>query len=359
MTDYKHTQYRQRIIDEAAHWLTCMQDPEHTEHERTAFAQWLRASKVHVEEYLQVATLWGDCVALGPDPDIEDIIRSATRVQGDENVVELFANLSSETDRKFEHRSSAVTARLWFKFAVAASILMAVIMLTWFVPPSSTIYQTGAGELASHSLEDGSTVALNARTRLEVSFNGDYRDITITQGEALFSVSKDPGRPFRVRTNQMVVQAIGTQFNVRRRHKNMAVTVVEGVVQVNHDSEPSNVVKDPEHEFQSVVLTEGQQATVNFQSRAISVADVNTEAATAWQDRRLIFESSSLSDVVEDFNLFNDVKMVIVHSELNELRITGSFEAGNWQSFIKYLEAVNVADVSVDNDKQRVLIKKP
>ena len=60
-------------------------------------------------------------------------------------------------------------------------------------------------------------VHLNTRSRVEVNFTGAARDIRLLEGEALFTVARDPARPFTVYAGTNIIQAVGTQFNVLRR----------------------------------------------------------------------------------------------------------------------------------------------
>ncbi len=56
-----------QIMDEASGWFVLMREPSVLVEDQEAFAQWLRASPVHVGAYLEIARLWGDAAHLGPD----------------------------------------------------------------------------------------------------------------------------------------------------------------------------------------------------------------------------------------------------------------------------------------------------
>lgn len=65
-------------------------------------------------------------------------------------------------------------------------------------------------------LNDGSIVYLNTRSRVEEQFSRQARNVRLLEGEAMFSVEHDRARPFRMISDDTVIQAIGTQFNVYR-----------------------------------------------------------------------------------------------------------------------------------------------
>lgn len=64
------------------------------------------------------------------------------------------------------------------------------------------------------------------------------RLLELDRGEALFRVARDAARPFQVRIDDRVIEALGTQFNVYRRADDVLLTVVEGRVSVMSRSHP-------------------------------------------------------------------------------------------------------------------------
>src|SRR5687767_11767497 len=85
--------------------------------------------------------------------------------------------------------------------------------------------------------EDGSVVYLNAQSRLRIAYSDRRREVKLLDGEALFIVEKDSKRPFNVIAGATLVQAVGAQFNVRRRDRLILVSVVEGKVRVEGDGD--------------------------------------------------------------------------------------------------------------------------
>ena len=75
-------------------------------------------------------------------------------------------------------------------------------------------------------------MSLNTHSRVAVRLGAHAREVRLLRGEALFHVAHDPSRPFLVSTDDAVVQAVGTQFDVYRRDDGTVVAVLEGRVNV-------------------------------------------------------------------------------------------------------------------------------
>src|SRR5260221_5540279 len=93
-------------------------------------------------------------------------------------------------------------------------------------------YSTDVGERRSLTLDDGSTVDLNARSKVRIEFSKAERRVDLIEGQALFQVAKNMDRPFIVKSGEATVRAVGTQFDVDRKATGTTVTVLEGRVVV-------------------------------------------------------------------------------------------------------------------------------
>jgi transmembrane sensor len=104
-----------------------------------------------------------------------------------------------------------------------------------------------------------------------------------------------------------------------------------------------------------VRITRGQRAHLDSQSGTVAVALANLEADTAWRERRLVFDSSPLSAAVEEFNLYNDMRLVISGDALGAVEVSGSFYANDPRSFALFLEEAKLAALNVQSDGTIVL----
>jgi transmembrane sensor len=76
-------------------------------------------------------------------------------------------------------------------------------------------YSSGPEKRKAIQLPDGSSVLLNAHTviRLAKGFNSDNRDVVL-EGEAIFEVHAEAGKPFVIHTKQLQILVLGTKFRV-------------------------------------------------------------------------------------------------------------------------------------------------
>ncbi len=122
--------------------------------------------------------------------------------------------------------------------ALAATALLANQIPTWLDARPTHIRQASASYAPLRSGTDQSCSSMRSPAFAR-DLQPASRRVDLTAGEAVFRVSKDATRPFRVHTNDAVIQAVGTQFNVNARSDMTIVTVIEGRVSVSSPSSDS------------------------------------------------------------------------------------------------------------------------
>jgi transmembrane sensor len=186
-------------------------------------------------------------------------------------------------------------------------------------------------------LADGSVVELNRDGKIETTFTPSERRVRLVRGEALFTVTKNPSRPFVVEAGPVSVRAIGTAFDVRRADTSIDVLVTEGTVHVERPVGSSGAAPAP------TPVTAGQLATVNtaaagFPVVVSGVVKAQIESALAWQGVRLELADLPLSEVIAEFNLRNRQQILIGDPAIAGLLVGGNFRADNLESFVRLLE---------------------
>ena len=235
--------------------------------------------------------------------------------------------------------------RRWLRVTAAAATCLIVGLGVWRIDVERALHYsteaiTRVGESRRLQLPDGSVIVMNTATHVEVEYGRRERIIKLESGEAYFAVAKNPQRPFIVQSGRIAVRAVGTAFDVRLHADALSVLVTEGKVWVNDEGAKDAGRTEP-------VLGVGHAARVplDLDSRpdapGIVVTAVKPLAmadALAWQKCRLEFSDTPLSQVVEEFNRYNDRKIVIADSSLASLRFGGSFGFHGIDSFLELLE---------------------
>ncbi len=313
------------IAEEAADWLVRLSSNDAPAGEQREFVAWLKRSPVHVSAYLGVERTWSH---LGQIDATRRIDVAALLAEPDTNIVHLG---SPPPPARVRMRSRSVITVL------AACTLFACAGLVWFQLQFADRFTTGVGEQRTLRLSDGSTVVLNTDTAVRVSFSDAVREVKLLHGEALFNVAKNRARPFRVRSDEVVAQAVGTSFVVRRKPTETIVTVIEGEVAVV-DSAQVNVASPLIVPDLAVRVTAGTRADVtdNKQIRTASVA--NPAAVISWRSGRLIFDGEPLGRVIAEFNRYNEVQLVLESSQLSDEPISGVFDADQPLALARFLE---------------------
>jgi len=87
-----------------------------------------------------------------------------------------------------------------------------------------------------------------------------------------------------------------------------------------------------------IFLAAGEQLTVSNTSVEIAEhADVS--AATAWIKKQIVFNSTPLFEVVDEFNRYNPRQLVITDPKIGDIKISGEFSSTNPESLLKGLDA--------------------
>ena len=200
----------------------------------------------------------------------------------------------------------------------------------------SRAYTTDVGEQRSVMLEDGSTVVLDAQSRMQVRLSSRDRIIDL-DGQALFSVAHDPTRPFRVRAGRTTIVAVGTEFNVRSEGA-IQVAVLDGVVRLYPHGAAAAGAHDEGESFEKLTrqLIAGEGASVD-RNGDVTELKVDRASVTAWEQRRLIFARVPLDEIVREFNKYNRRGHLRVEGNVAALRFGGVFDATDPSPLLRIL----------------------
>lgn len=348
---------RASIAHQAAEWFVENRSKASSQEHRAAFMEWLRASPLHVEEYLKLAGLAHHLHAATDAPEFElDKLLAEAAAQPLDNVSVLPVPVNLDQSR-FVRRPGR--RQLWFGAAAAAILLLTTTL--WVTRDGERFglpkdFETAHGEQRSWRLPDGSAVNLNSDSRVTVSYDQHERVVKLRRGQALFQVAHEADRRFRVIAGDAQVIAVGTEFDVFRKAGATIVTVVDGRVAVFNGAvpPPAALAVIPEDALR---IGAGEQVSLTGKSQPPQVSVANLRETVAWVQRQIVFEARPLHEVTEEFNRYGPVPIEIDSDALRNLPITGVFNAYDTESFIAFLKRLD--GVSVSASEGKIAVTRP
>jgi transmembrane sensor len=192
-------------------------------------------------------------------------------------------------------------------------------------------------------LADGSTIELREGAQLAVDFSTAWRRVRLTQGEAHFSVAKDPARPFVVTAGGAEVRAVGTEFVVQFAPGQIAVLVTEGRVALGRPAgtapaaEPLALVgAGTRAVLETPAATDSSPAPA---PRVTALAPSEIAEHLAWRIPRLEFSGTRLDAAVALFNRHSRRHLQLADPGLGDLQVSGIVRADNVEALLQLLEA--------------------
>lgn len=251
---------------------------------------------------------------------------------------------------------------LW-KWGIAASVLLLISVLWWNQPGQIeyVTYATSFGETQEIVLEDGSQITLNANSELRWKKNWKKDKIREAelQGEAFFEVAhvdlnseqmSDQGQsqrmPFHVKSADMVIEVLGTSFNVEERRGEAMVYLKEGSVKLYlpgkddkglHRSEEKNT-SGTESASNTILMEAGE--TIRYSARTREWVRLEADLApsiTEWKDGILIFDDMRFGKVLQRMEDIYGKSFEVEDPKLLERVVNFEVPYENWETIEKLM----------------------
>jgi transmembrane sensor len=342
------------VREEAIAWLIKLDDEtplSSSDHER--LHEWTRRSPFHRQQLKEVVERWGRMNVL------TDLAVPLGHLNN---------NTSGGRPR------SGIFVRI---AAVAASIVGGLLFGysqlndELSLADSNGYYATAVGEQETARLSDGSVVLLNTGTRIRVDYSEGSRDVHLLQGEAHFTVEKNPESRFRVFAGGGRIDALGTSFSVYLKESSVDVTVTEGLVALGTVSSTLPRLSDaqgieadlrPDSTVQELgTLAAGQIATITDLKdpdfSEVDALDIRRDVQQrdllkrlSWTEGSLVFSGEPLKDVVKEISRYTTVTIDFSDPSIGAIPVGGTFPVGETDAMFKMLEISFGLDVSYLSD---------
>ena len=254
----------------AAEWIARLNADDSTARDAADFRTWLAANPDHAARFERATDLW-DMVP-GTAPSRAPVTRRRA-----------IAGLGALT---------ATTAGGTIAFQAAHA---------------ATPYETGIGEQRRIALQDGSSLLLDATTRVRVIATAARRRLWLAHGRVDLTVAA-LSVPFTIDAGQGDLTAQAGRFDLRRdRDDHVAVTAIEG----------------------SAALGETRRITGGERLAQGRIDRPDLATTQAWTSGRAAFHDDSLSTVAEEANRYSATRLVIADPEVARLRVSGMYRMGD------------------------------
>jgi transmembrane sensor len=355
----KDDRVRALIAEQASEWFVANDDASAPPAEAAALNEWLRASPVHVEEFLGVAALARDLrgAASGPEFAVEALLERA-HTEGETPARfparTLFAAVEKVPTPRWRW---AVTLAGAAGVAILGGLLWKLMAVPVATPATATLrFATRHGEQRTYRLADQSILHLNTDSAVAVRLSPTERVVVLDAGEASFEVTHEAGRPFQVVAGAARVLDLGTRFDVRLEPEATLVTVVEGRVAVALAAADTNGAPKPGEASHagSVSVAANQQLSVSAQQWPAVPIKVDAQRATAWLRRQIAFDHEPLGRVAAEINRYAAKPIEIVTPKLRDLQISGVFSTDDEEELLAFLRSLDGVRVEVTATQIRI-----
>jgi transmembrane sensor len=346
--------------------LRCLQGRADNKEYEIAY-RWINADKSNCEYYESLRDAW--------------IVAGIVKQKSEYDCRRIWARIARRTGIRVISfpeitagwsRIAAVVIIAFICGVVTYHLLYEFLPFTRTFGESEFVVEAPLGAKSRIVLSDSTKVWLNAGSTLKYStgYNASERDVYLT-GEGYFEVASNKKLPFRVHASDLVIHAIGTEFNVKAypEEGKVETTLVSGMVSLER--------KTDEGQLERVLLRPNQRVSITPGERRIDVARVTpddqvedikpvpqperkklqekiaiepvikTEVYTSWKDKRFIFESERMADLVVKLERIYDVRISFEDEELKDYRLTGALEQETLEQLLDAIRLTIPIDFSI------------
>ena len=161
-------------------------------------------------------------------------------------------------------------------------------------------------------------MTLNRHSQLSYPETFGKERIVNLNGEAYFEVSKNPEKPFRVKTNGVTVSVLGTHFNVNAYATDSLVetTLLEGSVAVSDNKNGNQVILKP-----------NETAVYRKATGMLTMhSDSDADNEISWRDGVLSFDNATMGEIARQLSHHFNVTIQIEGERLRNYKLNASFK---------------------------------
>jgi len=256
--------------------------------------------------------------------------------------------IDQQLEAKQRKASRRMTRKSFLRLAAAFAILLiGFLSYQSLNAPKEIAYRTDYGEQINLKLADGTLVVLNANSALSY-YSNDSRQVWLA-GEAFFEVEKKPSTnaKFLVHTNDLVVEVLGTAFNVNNQLDQTEVVLEEGKIKLELRNGEKTLMAPGD-----LLSYSGSKNKVIQQK-----SQVKPEFHTAWKNGILRFNNQPLEVALKKIEATFGVTTVFKDQTTAKRNITGPIPTKTLDIAIGAIE--KAMTLSITNKNGVLIIENP
>jgi transmembrane sensor len=210
----------------------------------------------------------------------------------------------------------------WMAAAVLAGVLLTIGLWQKDAGQRSLTHNTNYGETRSIQLPDGSTVTLNANSSLQYKNRWNKEEVREVwlKGEGYFNVKHlnqqgpvQPGERFKVHTDNILIEVMGTSFDVRERRGITEIVLESGTVKL--------VFRNPAHG--QLIMKPGDVVVYDPLKGRVEKDTTSAENYSAWKKNKLVLRNPTVSDIARYLEDNFGYKIVLEDQQMGSKVIEG------------------------------------
>ena len=234
---------------------------------------------------------------------------------------------------------------------VAAGFLLLLSLTVWWYVAEQNVMQvieTTFAEQQSIELPDGSAVELNANSKLTYSkrWNSKEKRKVWLEGEAFFHVEKkrQTKQKFCVITDHLVVEVLGTSFNVNTQQAETQVFLEEGQIKLSTNTDPNAILMQP-----------GEMYSYSLESGRVTKSQAMTAEPTSWRDGLILMKDAKLTDILEKINQIYGLDYQLLDKTHLDRAFTIAIPTDNYETMYEVLQ--QTTGLTIERHELELLIK--
>jgi ferric-dicitrate binding protein FerR (iron transport regulator) len=194
-------------------------------------------------------------------------------------------------------------------------------------------------------LPDGSQVVLNSGAEVQYVLKKDLREVHM-KGEAYIKVKHNKSVPFIIHVEDVLIEDIGTAFNVKALPGTnvVEVTVEEGEVRLYAAGQ------------KGIRLVQGERGHYDKVTRTFTKleAEVNKNAAS-YASRVFHFEEATLKEIISQINAVYETEISLSDEKMGDCKVSVTFNNERPEVIVDVL--AETLDLSVERSGNSIILK--